>query len=720
MSDPLDKNLERLLRVAPARERLDRTASVRIADALRDAAAPQEPVDAPVHPSRPTRARFALLAAAAAFLAIVAGALLQRTAPETPEDPAPSGRVADARPVDATAPTGASDTTLPDPGDRVAVTPTAPGTTEIGPGTAGAGSAAALTLRGTITLGDSMAAAPAEVDIWVRPLVDLPRVADAVLHRVPWPGGTDALDFELEEALGTVPAFGTDRFLVHVAAAGAGSSITTSSLRSDGPAEVGLTLRAQWFASGFVTDVETGAPIEGALVVAVDQVPVDALGVHPEDEGDPPTPSAVTDAAGRYRLAGLRRDSEARLRASAPGYAPSWVTARASEPASETDLSADLSLGLGGRVEGLVERQDGTRWAGALLIASRQDFHPTGPFRPLLTYGVGRADEEGAFVIDDLPAGTYVVLHFGDVEVPTPEPVSLQMTGVEVGKATRVDFRGEGSPVGGVLRGRVKGIDGELLVGRTLTLSKADARSEAESEWQSVQTGGDGSFSFAGVSPGAYTLLLADEGFARFAVLWSGEVEGLQEIDVTLPAGSATFKASLEEGSAPGDVAGAWALLERFDEGRGSWEFAGFGRALGGLDLPVRHLLDGRYRGTMAPFSDSLAVASVPEFEIVDGGHVDVVVPVKPGSSLEVEVVDAATGEPRPGLTFTVLDASGEEVPQQTTPVTDDAGHAVSRGVPLGAVTLRLEDPGGMRTERRLALERGGPGAAAPLRWELK
>lgn len=721
MSDPLDENLAALLNVAPPRARLDQGASQRIADALREAASGD---GAPVHEaSTPRTARVAeprgprpigrplrwtAIAAAAAAVILVLGALLRDPGTPSPGEEQ-GGRVADvAKPEDGAPGAGEEGPTAGN-GERMAA-----GGAD-GPTEEPIASTDPRRVRGLVRLGEGMAAAPEAIDVWVRPLVDLPRVADARLHRVDWTADSDETSFALADALGGADAMGTDRVVVYVTAPGAGSVVAVAEVGPEGTEPVELELTAEWSSAGYVTDARTGAPIEGAMVIAVDQVPLDAIAVHPEDGPEVPTPSTTTDAAGRYVLGGLRRGTEARLRASAPGYAPAWVTARAAVPGQSTELEADLALDVGGGVSGVVERPDGTRWQGAMLIASRQDFHPIGPKRPPLTFGAGWSDAEGNYRIEDLPAGTYVVLLFDGEGENGQEPLAIRMTGVRGQDFTQVDFLGAGSPVGDLLSGKLLDEEGRPMPGRSVTLSRSEARSEDETGWTSVTTEDDGSFSFAGVLPGAYTLLMADDGFARFTALWSGEVDGSTTIEVSLARGSAVLRCRSADGSTLPPVPGAWALLERYSEDRERWEFSGFGRSMGGPDVTLSNVMDGRYRGILAPFSESLALASVPEFVVSQGGRVSVDVDLSPGTPIEVLVTDGGSNEPLEGVLLQVFGPDGREIAQQDPRRTDVSGRAKAQGIPLGTVTLRLSRKGKKLLETQVEVTRGGPGTLEPL-----
>ncbi len=735
--DPLDQNLERLLRVAPERERMSSAAKDRLAARLRDrgAVTPQQsPEQTPQQRPLPDPARrswgwrIAVAAAAAVLLFLGGQAIKNSMTSPTSEDPE---RVAESTPAtgDQRTPDGTRNRGDVDRGEQLAEGPRrAPvGPTQDspeGPLVAAPADAAQgpLTVAGKLRLDDSLAAAPGTVTVWVRPMVPLPRVADAERYVLPWTG-TRSLPFQLTEALGPARRMDAGRVLIHVEAPGAGSTSAIHTLTDDGLAGVALTLSAQESATGFVVDEETKVGIAGAIVIAVDQIPFDALDVHPEKQGELPATHAVTDATGRFTLRGLRRAKSVRLRASAPGFGPGWQTILASPGAEDTDaprFDGTLELGPGGRVFGVVEREDGTRWPAAAIIVSRQDFDPATITRPVLTYGSALTDADGRFEVVDLPSGMYVTLLMGEIRGGSNVvPKAFELTRVKAGEDTEINFMSVQASAGGALRGILRSAEGTPLAGRSLTLSVTSASSQEDSGWRATTTLSDGTFTFADLDPGHHTLLHTLGGFAEMAAIWAGPIDGPTEVDVSLPGGAVLLeRAPTSTDVGPGDGGageqGAWAMVERLDQASGQWNFAGSGFQARGMSVLIRHLLPGRYRATYLCDEPGDAFALAGPFDVLETQLV-VPITVPPGDALTVKAA-GRNGVPIEGLEVEVRPLApspwaGRRLPQQATPITGSDGLAQLRGVPFGELEIRVRLDGKTVGSRRLSYRKGGPGS---------
>lgn len=723
--DPLDQNLERLLKVAPTRERMTGPAKERLAARLRERR--PEPESAAPPSKGPWKWRIAVAAAAAVLLFFGLEAAWNAASTEESVDPE---RVAgkDEHPL--------KDDALPQGPDGETL---APGTLALGPGRAPVGVApegttspgvavpdrsapGPLVVAGLVRLDDSIKTPPAAVTVWVRPMVPLPRVADAVRHDLPWglPGeGGRSLPFALEGALASARKMGASRVLVHVAASTAGSASSIHTL-TDGPLEgVALTLFAQETAIGYVVDSESQAGVAGAVVIAVDQIPFDALDVHPEKQGQLPSVHAVTDASGKFTLTGLRRTPTVRLRASAPGYGPGWETLLATGNAVETGaprFEGAIELSPGGRVFGVVERKDGTRWAQAVVIVSRQDFDPATITRPVLTYGSAVTDADGRFEVLDLPGGLYVTLLMGDMQSGSNvSPQAFELTRVKVGRDTEINFMSVQASAGGALRGVLRNAEGDPLSGRSLTISLVNTGSQEDGGWRATTTAEDGSFSFADLEPGDYSMLHTLGGFREKAGIWSGTIDGPTQVDLRLPTGAVNLKGAPPSGTwPPGSTeTGAWAMVERFDGATGAWNFAGSGFQAPGTTVAIRHLLPGRYRATFLCDAPGLGFAEAGPFDVLDS-PVEVSVRVPAGDTLFVRAVGPA-GEPVSGVSVAVWPSAnspwaGRQLPQQAVPITGPDGLVQLRGVPFGEVEIRLRRKGQPAGSRLLEYRQGGSG----------
>lgn len=718
-TDPLDENLGRLLKVAPERETMSGTAKERIAGRLRErssamsapSAEGQNQDVATATGREPWKWRLAVAAAAAVLLFFGIEAVRNSAPSKDPGEPdhvvgngaAPASR--SPKPVDPGGNGGPPRPVPVDPGRApVMVAPGETGTTEVAAPNPLPNDP--LAVAGTLQLDESIENPPAAVTVWVRPMVPLPRVADAVRHDLSWGAAEEpkrAFPFTLNGALASARGMGAVRVLVHVDAKGAGSASAIHAL-GEGPLDgVTLVLSAPETATGFVIDKESQTAVAGAVVIAVDQIPFDALDVHPEKQGQLPSAHAVTDANGRFTLTGLRRTPTVRLRASAPGYGPGWETLLATGGApgiGAPRYEGTIELGPGGRVFGLVEREDGTRWERAVVIVSRQDFDPAMVTRPVLTYGSALTDAEGRFEVPDLPGGLYVTLLLGDADGGSNvSPKAFELTRVKVGKDTEINFMSVQASARGVLRGVLRSADGSPLGGRSLTISLASAGSQQDSGWRATTTADDGSFTFADLDPGDYSLLHTLGGFREMASIWSGPISGPAEVDLQLPTAAVDLQGTPQSGTWPPDAhgAGAWAMVERLNEATGAWNFAGSGFQAPGTEVVIHHLRPGRYRATLLCDIPGLGFAQAGPFDVLDSA-VSVPVLVPRGDSLSVRAV-GPTGEPLPGVAVEVWPRgkspwSGRPLPQQADPITGPEGRATLRGVPFGELEIRLLDEG--------------------------
>jgi hypothetical protein len=194
--------------------------------------------------------------------------------------------------------------------------------------------------------------------------------------------------------------------------------------------DVDIELAPSREARGVVRDAESGAPIAGAIVLAEALIPAQVIPFHPDGSGL--WRAATTSRTdGSFTLRGLDA-AAADLRVSAPGYAAVWVNqVRTFElDAESAPLFGDpIELHRGGSVAGRIARPDGSSWAAARVIASRMG---SGVFGERMSFGLGESDSDGAYRIDDLPPGDYVVLAFDPTAFGMPATRNFRVEGSEV------------------------------------------------------------------------------------------------------------------------------------------------------------------------------------------------------------------------------------------------------------------------------------------------
>jgi Carboxypeptidase regulatory-like domain len=149
---------------------------------------------------------------------------------------------------------------------------------------------------------------------------------------------------------------------------------------------------------GRVVDLQTGAPLPGALVA-----------VWNPDRREKPV-ATTTDAEGRWEIKGLRAGGY-RPTASKPGYVTSVqrLPRRVSLTALRSDVSVELALIRGGVISGRLTDETGGPAVGVEVTVLR--YLPAGRRRRFHSVGQGRTtDDRGAFRIFDLVPGEYVLM----------------------------------------------------------------------------------------------------------------------------------------------------------------------------------------------------------------------------------------------------------------------------------------------------------------------
>ncbi len=730
--DALDQNLRNLLNAAPERARLSTEARERIRAEL--SSAWPEPVRTPVRPTlvgAEAQPRLRLLprlvAVAAALLLVALGAskLMQGSSSNagpdgTGENPAvadsnqDAGKGPGAGPVDQNKLAGTArpgddtgaDLASPDGQEgRVPGLDAATGSAE-GQGTGdldgtgslharegAAASPMAVLASVEMEVPASMGALPSSLTLWVKAVVQLPKVADPVAFEVPFATDGENADgrivaqLELEGALAHVHAMGSKNVLLQVEVAGMAPSRALVSTDEAAAGTVRFVLEPGLTFSGTVVDVTDGSPVQGALVVALDQLPLDALAVGADLALERlPQPHTTTDALGRYTLRNVAREDIVRLRASGGEYAPTIAPVAASEPEGTT-----FELGRGTTVAGIVEQSDGTRWENAVVVVSLSGRDPSALDRPAMTYGIDQCDSSGEFSVTGLPAGNYVALVFDPADRETP--VEFRQLRIKGAPLLRLDFLSSNSnPVAGeglTLEGILVGVDGRPLPAESLSISSLDGQIAQYSEWRVADTGAGGEFRFPGISASSYVIHRVLDGFERMTPVWEGRIDSSQTLRIAL----ADTHVSLDWRGASTDGR-SWTILERWRTDREGWDYAGSapttqGRALRQSDFD--HLPTGRYRAVLMGPGHGATWSEA--FEVEPGRDPKASTALHPGASLPIRVTDAESGQVIDGAIFKVLDEEGRQLPQREALTTDLEGLATQLSVPFGRITIQVFAP---------------------------
>ncbi len=744
--DVLDDNIERLIAVAPERARLDDGARERMRAALRDRAssgsAPRgadstahEATSRPPAPRVLRRVMASVVAVAAAVVLIVLG-VRGLTPGNGDVDVAGNGDVLSPATPDGPGAIAAGDgnagarsaTPGPDELEPIAAAGAGDGSRTVADADSGSsvedagtvgGNAVAITpgsIRAQLSFDASIEELPEQLIVWVKPMVDLPQVADPIAHTVdvvPVEGGVNAVagahSFVLSGALEPARAMGATEVLVQIEASGAAPARTVASFEQLAQSALTFSLTAGVTVQGFVVDARTGTPLADAFVVALDQLPLDVITVAPTVADGVPRPYTTTDANGAFSLAHVKPADTVTIRASHAGFAP----VRTKVPVSaESSGSVRLELPQGGVVTGLVEHPDGTRWGDALVVASSQVTDPTVTPRAIMTAGLATTDSSGVYRIEDLPTGPYIVLLFGTPTSETPAPIGFTQAFVRGGDEETVNFLAPASAQGPSLVGTLVDEVAQPVAGATLTLISVTNGTASRTEWRATDTAGDGAFSFVDVERGPHVLYRATESFGRMDLVWSGTISGPTERTIALSRTDWTITC---RGAADGDPRqGAWVILELHDPEFSDWIFAARGKTDADGAIVFPHLPPGRYRGTVSGVGPGNGFAVLDGVELFAGTATNTVVDLPEGDTLVVRVLDGPGGTPVEGAAVVVKDATGQVAPQAQPTQTDRQGIARNFAVTYGDLTVIVTTADGGKTSVTLSFRAGGPGQPEP------
>lgn len=405
---------------------------------------------------------------------------------------------------------------------------------------------------------------------------------------------------------------------------------------------------------GFVVDRESGAAIEGALVVSERDLPAQVISMTTEEFFPAARAFTITAADGSFELPRMSAGGH-RLRAGGTGFGCEWLD---TPPVVIGEVTDGLLFELepGGAVVGRVVRPDGSPWSGARVVASR--YSGSGDMSTM-SYQAAVTDETGAYQARDLAPGFYVVLFFGDGGLDESE-FEPEFVPVEVRreKTSRIDFplRSDGASLSGVIR------DAE---GRAMPRANVYLFTDAKgSPWVADTTADDGSYSFEGIEAGSHRLY-AGVGHSTVLVDAISLEDGQRATrDGVLDGHSLEIRVNDAGTGAP--LAGVTLLLLSRSAG-----LAGGLPDLSSLKAKTWLGVDGVYLVENLPVGDYLVLATTE-----DGAHADTV--------LENVHVAAEGGDP--GVTLSL-----ERAGQLTLWVRDAAG------APIEGVSVELYHPHGHR-----------------------
>lgn len=470
----------------------------------------------------------------------------------------------------------------------------------------------------------------ARFQVWLRPLVALPKVSLATRH-----------DFDGESAGFHLEGTTTGPHLVQVERPGfAPWKSGEIDLAPGGALELEVRFEVGGSVEGFVVDAATGAPIPGALVVAERDVPHDVVALDGSWQGDPPVPeelplsATIADARGAFVLPHLTSGDHV-LRATAQGFAAAWARPALLRDGARERV-ADLALGAGARVHGSVYRDDGSAWSGAEVIAARVEIMSSSG---CISYGFARTDDFGAYAIEHLPAGFYVVMNESQQPNATPDWQRLEHVVLREGDDRELDFR-TGSTVRAV-SGRLLDAAGASIRDATLYLG-ADSSGDAWPEWSATSTDAEGRFRFQDVLPGRYGIYLSDGLNSGLHLLDFVDVGGAAEVIVELAASSTRLTGVLRAARDGTPLARGYLVFMRRGDGRGNWEFAGKVGTDASGRFSVEGLPEGEYTVLALDTEERCAQQRFGPYSLQANAPLPLELELEPGGSVVARAVDAS------------------------------------------------------------------------------
>ncbi len=325
--------------------------------------------------------------------------------------------------------------------------------------------------------------------------------------------------------------------------------------------------------SGFVRD-GGGTPIEGATVHAL---------------GESSSEYDTTAADGSYSIVNLAPGSY-EVDVTAAGNAGEYYNNLYASPAAPnvtvTDLTdtpnIDFALGPGGSISGVIEDGSGTPIEYAMVSATTDD-HPG---------GTGFTDENGTYVISNLPPGSYTVQAYATGYVweyydgVYEEPAAPNVAVADLADTPNIDFT---LGTGGSISGTVTGSGGTPIAGATV--------SALGTFFGSDTTAADGTYTVTTLAPGSYWVSVDANGYVMeyyndaYSIPMAPNVAvtdltDTPDIDFALGVGGSITGFVRDEASTPVQDATVWAMGNSVD-------FTTTG-ADGAYSLP--HLAPGSYK----------------------------------------------------------------------------------------------------------------------------
>lgn len=543
---------------------------------------------------------------------------------------------------------------------RTSVAANAPA--ESDPGEVGAATVPTADVFGTVI--DARSGEPLdEFTVVLAPVLTLPRPRDP-----------NVIPFTAAKGRFAIPEVVAGPYVVWVGAPGHAYFASATVELGETPFELRAELEVGERVTGRVFDRATGLAVEGARVISESDVPAAMIELVVEPSRESWIQVAATDSSGRFVLEHLR-STKARLRVTAPGFAPAWMSC---------DGASDVEIGLSppARLVGRVEASDGSPCAEHVLVVVPLDGSQYALYWSLPIF----TDADGNFETSSLPPIQCVVVHLGALAERknwSMAPAVRYVTLVE-NEERRADFVTKLR--GARLFGRVLDPEGRPVPHRTLTLVPAGSSVEDPTRWRVTNVDGDGRYDVGGLAAGEYEFYVSAR--EPMEVLFQSRVtiarDAELEHDVHLGGGRIVGSARSAEGGTLESV--VWILMRRTSSGE---DFSV--RILGNRDgtFEVPSLVDGEYALYGIP-QDGVHAFAVHSSVVVEHGASigPIEVTFERGARAHVLVRDR-NGAPVVGAEVLLSDARGTARVLTEMQRTDTQGRMEIAALPAGRVGLR-------------------------------
>lgn len=442
-----------------------------------------------------------------------------------------------------------------------------------------------------------------------------------------------------------------------------------------------------------------GLAVEGALVLAEEDTPVQVLHLSITEAPASWTAAARSDAEGAFELPHLRPGRKT-LRATCAGFGAGW-----SEPIDPTSIDpadpkggVEIRLTRRSAIEGRVMHDDGAPWPGAQVIAAFLDMSYQ---RPCMSFGHAVVGPDGRYAIEDLPPGFYVVFNASEADGSGgPASPRIVQARVEPGQRTKVDL--PGTLQGTSVEGRLVSASGDPVKGFDVTLVPCG---RDDQDWKAARSGADGGFHFPDLAPGAYDVFVGEGLGVQFIRQDKIEVPAVPVFRPTITVASGSLRGRVTAAATGEGLPMSIVIVET--EVGNPVEFVG--KTLSDAQGRYEFLLlpPGRYRATAYATSGRFGQETRSDVDVPDdaaGRALDFA--LAPGAGLTIRVTDAS-GRAVQGAAIRFTTASGSSVASSPNDATDANGVFHALGLKPGRWTVSVSHEPEGRAEAAIELSAG-------------